>query len=195
MKGKLNKTEEGWVVVYDQRTFQDPAAEDGVIKLHPADAKTCDNYGDYSVDWIGKEVEFVIENYNYGGTYAKITEQMIDKKFENQKPLKSNTNMTPVVSKLIVDRKITSQYVVSKEMEYELNQVFDNVNARFAHELVKRFTDEVMKSRLGEVTIEEGPGFFDDTTFKLELFVFNTQELKELIQAIENIKYDTERKS
>jgi hypothetical protein len=85
MKGKLNKTEEGWVVVYDQRTLQDPAAEDGVIKLHPADAKTCDNYGDYSVDWIGKEVEFVIENYNYGGTYAKITEQMIDKDLVNLK--------------------------------------------------------------------------------------------------------------
>ncbi len=195
MKGKLNKTEEGWVVVYDQRTFQDPAAEDGVIKLHPADAKTCDNYGDYSVDWIGKEVEFVIENYNYGGTYAKITEQMIDKKFENQKPLESNTNMTPEVSKLIVGSKVTSHYVMTKEMEHELNQVFDNIQVRFTHEVVKRFTDEMVASRWKDVKIEEGPNFFDDTRYTLELFVFNRQELNELIQAIENIKYDTERKS
>ena len=98
--------------------------------------------------------------------------------------------MTPEqTSKFITDRRIVTQYTMTREMEHELSQVFDNVNARFAHEVVKRFTDEVMKSRLGEVTIEEGPKFFDDTIFKLELFVFNRQELNELIESIKMNKW------
>jgi hypothetical protein len=35
MKGQLVKTEKGWVVRYDQRTWQDPSAEDGLLPLHP----------------------------------------------------------------------------------------------------------------------------------------------------------------
>jgi hypothetical protein len=37
MKGFLHKTEQGWVVKYDQRTWQDPSAEDGELPLHPTD--------------------------------------------------------------------------------------------------------------------------------------------------------------
>ena len=39
MKGKIEKTEEGWNVMYDQRTWQDPSAEDGMLPLHPDDVK------------------------------------------------------------------------------------------------------------------------------------------------------------
>jgi len=35
MKGILKKTQEGWFVVFDQRTLQDPSAEDGVLPLEP----------------------------------------------------------------------------------------------------------------------------------------------------------------
>ena len=53
MKGYLFVTEEGWFVVYDQRTFQDPSAEDGILPVHP------DNIADSSFNFYhGKEVEF-----------------------------------------------------------------------------------------------------------------------------------------
>lgn len=65
MKGKIHKTEEGWDVIYDQRTWQDPSAEDGQLPLHPddvkqinADAQVFDNieariaaYPDVEFDW------------------------------------------------------------------------------------------------------------------------------------------------
>jgi hypothetical protein len=35
MKGYLKKTEEGWFVIYDQRTMQYPSAEDGILPLEP----------------------------------------------------------------------------------------------------------------------------------------------------------------
>jgi hypothetical protein len=92
--------------------------------------------------------------------------------------------MTPEISKLTVGSKVTSHYVMTKEMEHELNHVFDNIQARFAHEVVKRFTDEMVASRWKDVKIEEGTNFFDDTRYTLELFVFNREELNTLIQAI-----------
>ena len=92
--------------------------------------------------------------------------------------------MTPEISKLTVGSKVTSHYVMTKDMEHELSHVFDNVQARFTHEVVKRFTDEMVASRCKDVKIEEGPNFFDDTRYTLELFVFNREELNTLIQAI-----------
>jgi hypothetical protein len=69
-------------------------------------------------------------------------------------------------------------------MEHELSHLFDNVQARFTHEVVKRFTDEMVASRWKDVKVEEGSRFFDDTRYTLELFVFNREELNALIQAI-----------
>jgi hypothetical protein len=64
MKGTLNKTEEGWLVEYlchqskdDKRCFWKR------IPLHPSDVSTCIKYSDYSIDWIGKQVEFEIEEF------------------------------------------------------------------------------------------------------------------------------------
>jgi hypothetical protein len=50
--------------------------------------------------------------------------------------------------------------------------------------VVKRFTDEMVANRWKDVKVEEGPKFFDDTRYTLELFVFNREELNALIQAI-----------
>lgn len=93
--------------------------------------------------------------------------------------------MTPEqTSRFIIGKKVTSHYVTTKEMEHELSHLFDNVQARIAHEVVKRFTDEMVASRWKDVKIEEGPNFFDDTRYTLELFVFNRQELNTFIEAI-----------
>jgi hypothetical protein len=55
MKGTLTKTEQGWVVNYNYSVNNNDWC---TILLHPTDVKTCNNYGDYSVDWDGKEVDF-----------------------------------------------------------------------------------------------------------------------------------------
>ena len=60
MKGNLLKTKQGWVVKYDQRT----------LLLHPDDIKTINQYGDYSVDWDGKEVNFdIIDEFTHPELY------------------------------------------------------------------------------------------------------------------------------
>jgi DNA polymerase III delta prime subunit len=96
--------------------------------------------------------------------------------------------MTPEISKMIVGSKVTSHYVMTKEMEYELSRVFDNIQARFTHEVVKRFTDEMIANRWKDVKVEEGSKFFDDTRYTLELFVFNRQELDKFIELIKSTK-------
>jgi hypothetical protein len=76
MKGILKKTEEGWFVVFDRRTMQDPSAEDGILPLHFEHVKLFTQYTDYSIDWDGKEVEWDrITEWDYDRTtYAKLVQ-------------------------------------------------------------------------------------------------------------------------
>jgi hypothetical protein len=62
MKGTLSKTQQGWVVKYDQRTWQDPSAEDGEYPLHPEYVKC------YFLDEDaeGSQVEFEIVTSDNG---------------------------------------------------------------------------------------------------------------------------------
>jgi hypothetical protein len=78
MKGYLHVTKEGWFVAYDQRTFQDPSAEDGILPVHT------DSIADSSFNFYnGKEVEFEeislvdkLDSYQncIFKTYAKLVE-------------------------------------------------------------------------------------------------------------------------
>ena len=77
MKGNLYKTEEGWFVIFDQRTMQDPSAEDGMLPLHPEYQRILPL--DLNLD--GKEVEFEISMYdgkshisNAWNGYAKLVD-------------------------------------------------------------------------------------------------------------------------
>jgi hypothetical protein len=81
MKGILKKTKEGWFVVFDQRTMQDPSAEDMVLPLEPKMA----NYLDMNLTstTYQKEKEFeeieLLDRINQSGIYifkkyAKIVE-------------------------------------------------------------------------------------------------------------------------
>jgi hypothetical protein len=80
----------------------------------------------------------------------------------------------------IVGKKLTAQYEINKEMERELSIVFDNLNARLSHEVIERFTNEMIANRMKDVVIEEDT-INKTTRFKLELFVFNRQELEALL--------------
>ena len=68
MKGKLCKTDNVWYVM---------GVEEGdwntYYPLHPEDVKICHTYGDYSLDWEDKEVEFEIKYY-----WDETMEQPID---------------------------------------------------------------------------------------------------------------------
>jgi hypothetical protein len=84
MKGILKKTKEGWFVVFDQRTLQDPSAEDGILPLHPIDVEMIDEDSkvfDHIETRIRTypEVEFEVRRYdgkshisNAWNGYAKI---------------------------------------------------------------------------------------------------------------------------
>lgn len=50
MTGKLLHSENGWFIRTSDKGIDFP--------LHPEESKICDMYGDYSIDWIGKLVEF-----------------------------------------------------------------------------------------------------------------------------------------
>jgi len=54
MKGILKKTEAGWFIWQSDKITSHFKS----YVLHPDDAKICNQYGDYSMDWIDKEVEF-----------------------------------------------------------------------------------------------------------------------------------------
>lgn len=75
MKGYLHKIED-WFVIYDQRTWQDPSAEDGMLPLHPHDVAIL-SFSFYN----GKEVQFEIIQYdgtipilNAWNGYAKLVD-------------------------------------------------------------------------------------------------------------------------
>jgi hypothetical protein len=92
MKGYLQKTEQGWVVLYDQRSLQDPSAEDGILPLYFNNDRelVMDDKQNLSF-YSGKEVEFEIiklydDKYGHELTYAKLIRKIVQTD-ENGNPL------------------------------------------------------------------------------------------------------------
>lgn len=93
------------------------------------------------------------------------------------------TKETNKPTKYLSDARVRVQYELSRSMEQDLNLVFDNVHVRIATEMIQKLVDTLIKKRMKEVVIEED--FLRRAkTFKLDLYVFNKEELQELIQAI-----------
>ena len=116
MKGYLHKTEEGWFVIYDQRTMQDPSAEDGMIPLHPNDVATS-SFSFYN----GKEVDFEIIQYdgtipilNAWNGYAKLIDHIVN---TNEMVNKLSEEHKKRVQKLI-DKDIFDQATLAMEEHY-----------------------------------------------------------------------------
>lgn len=103
MKGTLTKTKKGWVVNYNYSVNKNDWQ---TLSLHSDDVKILNNYGDYSVDWDGIEVEFeLVTEWETGEvgvnglTYAKLItpnkldlnkiESKIDEALANETPEKS----------------------------------------------------------------------------------------------------------
>ncbi len=67
MKGILAKRNKEWIVSIE---------EDGLnmyYPLHPDDVKICKQYGDYSLDWEGKQVEYeVVDEFTHPHLYEGV---------------------------------------------------------------------------------------------------------------------------
>jgi hypothetical protein len=68
MKGKLIKTTTSWGVWCQPYLPEDTKFT--MLSLHPDDIKTINQYGDYSVDWDGKEVDFnIVDEFTHPELY------------------------------------------------------------------------------------------------------------------------------
>lgn len=61
MIGNLILIDNVWHIEY-QQPLGPNVIQFKKVKLHPEDVKVCKDYGDYSVDWINKEVTFELVN-------------------------------------------------------------------------------------------------------------------------------------
>ena len=93
--------------------------------------------------------------------------------------------MSQEIKQFITGRKIRSEYAFTK-LELELSRSFDNIQDRFAHDVIKRFTDQMIADRMKDMVVEIDHN--NQTKFKLELFVFNRHELDEFIKLIKSTK-------
>jgi hypothetical protein len=85
----------------------------------------------------------------------------------------------------LTGKKVTTQVEVDKYMLTELNLSFDNIKARIANDLIQRFAQEMVSNRINDM-VEEEVRDGQATRFSMELFVFNRQDLQDLITLIQN---------
>lgn len=64
-EGILKHTNKGWFIESSDKDY----------KLHPKEESVCNDYADYSIDWIGKKVTFNI--VKKGKVFYAITEKFI----------------------------------------------------------------------------------------------------------------------
>ena len=109
MKGTLTKTEKGWVVNYNYSVNKNDWQ---TLSLHSDDVKILNNYGDYSVDWDGKEVEFeLVTEWETGEvgvnglTYAKLINHPVDtnKMIDHIGEVNEMVDHVPDVGKMVED--------------------------------------------------------------------------------------------
>jgi len=123
MKGYLNKIEE-WFVIYDQRTMQDPSAEDGMLPLHPNDVAVS-SFSFYN----GKEVEFEIMQYdgtipilNAWNGYAKLID-----KFDVEKEMFELEQQLDIPSHMRWHNRTSSQtetlYTEEQVIQFTMNMI------------------------------------------------------------------------
>ena len=161
MKGKLYKKEqpEGWYVVYDIDGFT--KAE---LPLHPDNAKICNNYGDYSMDWDCKEVEFdwcVIIDHDSGKgiqyaklkdaetscEYSGLSDEEIEKAVKN--PMHDAYDFREGAKWYREQIKLKQPYVsddfqIGPDGAYEHTEDWNTLPTEKAKELVDKFSNECL---------------------------------------------------
>jgi hypothetical protein len=86
------------------------------------------------------------------------------------------------MDKLIMGNRVRTQVELSKDIQSEYYFLEnDNLTGILTKELIQRFTNELISTRMKDVVIEENPNSYS-TQYKLDLFVFNYDELMDLIK-------------
>lgn len=153
MKGTIEKINDNWMVILDQRTWQDPSAEDLILPLHIDDLWVIDHTGYI----LGKkqELSFQILTVEEGVTpcgthliykdYAKLilkenhivdTNEMIDQVPDVRKMVEDDNYLTPV--DWLMDRikwihRETYDYLI-KEGQYDVAKRTENAIINKANE-------------------------------------------------------------
>lgn len=120
MKGTLHKTKQGWVVRYNQRTWQDPSAEDGELPLHPYQDP---NY-EFGRDMDGEEVEFYVEEFWETG----ITAPFNVAKLINIAKLDYNRDMTPAEQLKSIANGLENKRMLLEEDIWCVHKYLDDIN-------------------------------------------------------------------
>ena len=80
----------------------------------------------------------------------------------------------------IISKKLSAGFYVNSEMK----EAFLNDTDKIKYELFKSLLKTLYENRVNDINISEGVRFFDDSRYELELFVFNREELMQLVQSI-----------
>ena len=87
------------------------------------------------------------------------------------------------------NRRVITQVQLNKELIEEQKHMLgeEELSSILNKQLTKRFVDEMLSTRLQDIKTEEviGPDGKSNLEMKLELFVFNKEELTKLIEDVE----------
>lgn len=140
MKGILKKTVAGWFVwQLDKITSRFKS-----YVLHPDDAKICNQYGDYSMDWIDTEVEFETIDEN-GVRYATIDKglnlEQLETKLDNALANETAESLTTWLSTKM--KYVTVRYDDEDMIDFADWIARDWVSVRVENKLMWEYEKEV----------------------------------------------------
>jgi hypothetical protein len=89
----------------------------------------------------------------------------------------------------MINRRVTTQFQFSKELVEEQKHIMgaEELSSTLNRQLIERFVNEMLSTRLQDLKTEEviGSDGKSNLEMKLELFVFNKEELTKLIEDVE----------
>jgi aspartokinase-like uncharacterized kinase len=89
--------------------------------------------------------------------------------------------MQSPLEKFILEHKLSAHAELSNDMIVHYKDI-PGLQERFKHELIHRLGKELVESKSLDIEVHEKPF---STSYQLELFVFNKEELKKLIMEVE----------
>jgi hypothetical protein len=207
MKGTLTKTEKGWVVNYNYSVNKNDWQ---TLSLHSDDVKILNNYGDYSVDWDGKEVDFEIvtewENGEVGVnglTYAKLIHHPVDtnEMIDHIGEVNEMVNHVPDVGKMVEDgaapidwliNQLENHIVLSAHGKLGTNRTGDyRIGLRkaidFCHQAKEMESKETLYT---EEQVRDAMIEFQDWSFGLSADYFKEKYQSEMTEIIQSLKTD-----
>jgi hypothetical protein len=90
----------------------------------------------------------------------------------------------------MINRRVTTQFQFSKELIEEQKHIMgaEELSSILNKQLIERFVNEMLSTRLQDLKTEEviGSDGKSNLQIKMELFIFNKEELNGLVTMIKN---------